>query len=593
MNSKNILLFFIVGCFIVSCGNQQVSEPDAPAPEAYNKPEVTPTIKPVAQANITFTDISNESGVTFVHNNGYTGNKYMPETMGGGCGFFDYDNDGDLDLLFVNGRNLAESKNPLTTPSTPELYQNDGSGKFTNITAQAGLSNLEIYGMGCSMADYDGDGDNDIFFTSAIDGQRMYRNDNGTYTDVTEQTGLNPLTWTNDEGKSFLFWSTSSVFFDYNNDGWLDLFVCNYIQWSVESDIHTSLTGIGKAFTKPDLYKGLSPLLYKNNGDGTFSDVSKESGVWNPDSKALGVSVEDLNGDGFMDVVVANDAQPDFLYQNNNGESFTDIGLSAGIAYGEDGRARAGMGIDIAYPLNQEKPAIAVGNFSGEPVSFFVQESEDFFVDASGKTRISRPSMLSLTFGLAYLDYDYDGWLDFAIANGHIEPDIEQVEKEVKYKQPTQMFRNINGQTYEDITSELGDDFSAPIAGRGLAYGDIDQDGDLDIVVTNLGASPRILQNNGGANANNWVRFQCKGNAPNTNAIGTRIMIEADGKKQYRRVRTGSSYCSQSELTLSFGLGQSEKIDAITVTWYDGTTKIFTQDELQSIKINQTNQISL
>lgn len=589
---KNSHLYFYIlflGLF-VSCSQQEVMEPIAPAPEAYNQPEASPTPKAVVHAHITYTDITESSGITFMHNNGHTGKKYMPETMGGGCGLFDYDNDGDLDIFFVNGKTILPT-DEASTPITPsELYENDGKGNFTNVSSKAGFKD-ELYGMGCTMADYDGDGDLDIFITSAMDGHRLYRNEGKKFVDVTGQTGLTAPTWSNDDGNDFSYWSTSAVFFDYNKDGWLDLFVCNYIQWSIVNDIHTSLTGIGKAFTRPDLYKGLSPLLYKNNGDGTFADVTKETGIWNPDGKALGVSVEDLNDDGWLDIAVANDAQPNFLYQNNEGKSFTDMALAYGIAYGEDGRARAGMGIDIAYPLAKDSPVIAIGNFSHEPVSFFVRENAGVFIDASGRTRISRASLLSLTFGLAYFDYDYDGWLDFATANGHIEPDIEMIEKEVKYKQSTQMFRNVDGSVYEDTSKELGGDFVEPIAGRGLAYGDIDGDGDLDLLLTSCGEAPRLLRNDGGAEAHNWVRFQLKSSQPNTDAIGSRVIVDAAGKKQTRRVRTGSSYCSQNELILSFGMGEATKLEALTIEWHDGTVKTYTEEELSRIEINKTNLI--
>ncbi len=586
-----ILFGITVSLFLIQCGSETAMEPEAPAPEAYNAPEPTPTPKPINTIpEITYADITKQAGITFLHNNGHTGKKYMPETMGGGCGFFDYDNDGDLDILFTNGRDIVPSED--TQMTTFALYKNDGAGNFTDVTAETGMD-IELYGMGCAMADYDGDGDMDIFVTAAIDGQRFIRNDNGEFVDVTEEAGLTAPTWTDDKGKTIPYWSTSAAFLDYDKDGWLDLFVCNYIQWSIENDIFTSITGIGKAFTRPDLYKGLSPLLYKNNGDGTFADVSKASGIWNLDGKGLGVSVEDLNEDAWLDIVVANDAQPDFMYINNGDGTFTDMGLASGIAYGDDGRARAGMGIDIAFPLKNESSVIAVGNFSHEPVSFFVQEAEGFYIEASGRTRISRPSLLSLTFGLAFLDYDFDGWLDLVIANGHIEPDIERVEKEVSYKQPPQLFRNINGETFEDVTKEVGKEFAEPMVGRGLAYGDIDNDGDLDLLLTECGGPPRLLRNDGGANANNWIRFKLQGKAPNPDAIGSRVILQTDGKTQMRRVRTGSSYVSQNELTLSFGLGDAEKLESLTIEWHDGPVQKFTKEEMKHIQINTTHKIKL
>lgn len=574
---------------MAGCGGGGETEPEAPAPETYSRAEA-PTPEPAGRPEIRFVDITRGAGIGFVHEDGWTGEKYMPETMGAGCGLFDYDLDGDLDIFLVNGRKILPGGNGGQR-TVCALYRNDGGAKFTDVSESSGLD-IEIYGMGCAAGDADGDGDLDLFVTAALDGNRYFANNgDGTFSDATEAAGLTSPVWTDGEGDEHPYWSSSAGFFDYNRDGWLDLFVCNYIQWSIDNDVFTTITGLGKAFTRPDLYKGLSPLLYRNDGDGTFTDVTREAGVWNPEGKSLGLAFEDFNGDGYMDVAVANDAQPDFLFLNQNGESFIETGLSAGIAYDENGRARAGMGIDAANLFNDGKPAIGIGNFSHEPISIYIEEAELFFVEGSGRTRISRPSLLSLTFGLAFFDYDLDGFLDVAAANGHIEPDIQSVEKEVSHAQPPQMFHNVEGRLFEEVTGEMGPDFAKPMVGRGLAHGDIDGDGDIDLLITECGGPPRLLRNGNASEANNWIRFDLQGNGPNRFALGARIILAADGRKQTRRIRGGSSYLSHSEFTAAFGLGKAESLETLAVQWPSGAVQAIPPGELSKFAVNQTHVI--
>ncbi|MDP8243042.1 MAG: CRTAC1 family protein [Candidatus Hinthialibacter antarcticus] len=576
--------------FLCQCGPQEEIEPDAPNPETYAKREApTPQTKS-KQTNITFTNVTQQAGVDFIHENGYSNQKYMPETMGSGGGFFDYDNDGDLDLFLVNSRWFDEA-NADKPPTYSALYRNDGDWKFTNVTQDAGLQ-VNLYGMGCYMADVDADGDLDLFLTAAIDGQRFYRNNgDGTFSDATEASGLAAPKWSDDEGREHPYWSTGAAFFDYDRDGWLDLVVCHYVQWSIENDIFTTRAGMGKSFTIPTLYKGLTPLLYHNNGDGTYSDVTKQAGVYNPNGKSLGVALADYNQDGWLDFAISNDSVPNFLYINTGDGSFEESALIAGVAFDENGRARAGMGIDFAPALDGQW-SLAIGNFSHEPISLYTRMNEMFFVDQAGKARISRPSLVSLTFGLAFFDYDLDGWLDLAAANGHIEPDIHKVEKNITFKQPPQIFHNMNGEYYEDISSQLGDDFAPPMVARGAAYGDLDQDGDLDLLLTGCGERPRLLRNDNAANSNHWVRLKLRGNAPNLDAIGATVTLTAGGRERVLMVKTGSSYLSQSEFALTFGLGNETTIERVEIQWPDGTSITLSEDELATLAIKKTHIIN-
>lgn len=582
---SNLFFLFALATFL-SCGEQEVPEPEAPQPEMYVSSK--PTIA-MESPEIQFTDITHAAGIHFVHENGYSGQKFMPETMGSGGGFFDYDNDGDLDVFLVNSR-YFDPDHQDQPPTYCALYQNDGSGQFIDVTEQAGLK-ISLYGMGCVMADVDGDGDQDLFITAAIDGNRFYRNNgDGTFTDATAESGLTSPKWSDGEGKEHDYWSTSAAFFDYDLDGQLDLIVCNYIEWSMNNDIFTTRDGIGKSFTTPDLYKGQTSLLYRNRGDGTFENVTESAGVYNPHGKSLGVAVFDFNQDNYPDFVIANDSQPNALYINQQDGTFIDMALIAGVGYDENGRARAGMGIDVAE-WDGKRPAIAIGNFSHEPISLYSMENDLFFVDAAGRAQISRPSLISLTFGLVFFDYDLDGYLDMAIANGHIEPDIQKVEKEVAFKQRPQLFHNQAGKKFQEVTKKAGSGFVEPLVGRGLAYGDIDGDGDLDLLITNCGGEPRLLRNDNASQLHRFIRLKLEGKSPNTDAIGAKISLTACGITQNRMVRTGSSYLSQNELTLTFGLGVSDTIDELAIVWPRGQQQYFSAEELSRLQINTTHVI--
>ena len=512
-----------------------------------------------AAPDVVFTDVTTAAGIQFKHHHGRSGKKYLPETLGAGVAFFDYNNDGWSDLFFTNGRPW-DTASSLKTP--PALYRNNKDGTFTDVTQQAGLA-IDIYGMGIAAADYDNDGFTDLYLT-AYGPDRLFRNQgNGTFSDVTEQSGIsNP-----DFG-------TSAAWFDYDKDGKLDLFVGNYVQWTPETDLWCSLDGEAKSYCTPESYHGTTSRLFHNLGDGKFEEVTEKAGVLDPDGKALGVAIFDFDNDSWPDIFAAHDTQPNRLYRNNQDGTFTERGLAAGIAFAEDGRARGAMGVDAADYDRSGRPHLLVGNFSNEMVSLFHNEGNGLFVDEAPTSTVGRESLLSLTFGAFFFDYDLDGFLDIFIANGHLEEDINRVQPNVTYAQAPQLFRNTGGSRFELANSELGKDFSRPIVARGAAYADYDRDGDLDIVLaTNNG--PAYLYRNDGGNGNNYLRLKLAGSESNRSALGATVTVVTAAGKQASTVHSGSSYCSQSELPLTFGLGSELLAKRIEVQWPSGKTQSF------------------
>jgi enediyne biosynthesis protein E4 len=518
-------------------------------------------------SQVKFTDVTEEAGIRFVHNNGAYGNKYLPETMGSGGAFLDYDNDGWLDILLINSKSWPHRND--RNPSHHTLYRNNRDGTFTDVTQRAGLA-VEFYGMGVTAADYDNDGDCDIYIT-ALGPDRLFQNQgDGTFRDVTEAAGLgNP-----DFG-------SSAAFFDYDRDGHLDLFVANYVQWTRETDIYCSIDGENKSYCTPEAYKGATPRLYRNLGDGRFREVTKEAGLFDETNKGLGVLVFDYNNSGWPDVLLANDTQPNRLYENQGNGTFREMGVLAGIAFSEDGVARGAMGIDAGDYDNSGYFSVAIGNFSNEMVSLYHNEQNGFFIDDAPVSTIGPSTLLSLTFGLFFFDYDLDGYLDLFIANGHVEDDINRVQKRVTYAQPSQLFRNLNGRDFREVTHEKGESFAAPRVARGAAYGDFDNDGDLDILLTTCNGPARLFRNDGG-NRNNWVAFRLEGSKSNRDGIGAVVRVRTGDKVQTNYVRTGGSYASQSQLRLTFGLGQAPRVDSVEIEWPSGDTQV-----LDRVPINQ------
>ena len=461
---------------------------------------------------VRFSDVTDEAGIAFQHETGAFGKKWMPETMGSGCALFDYDNDGDLDLLLVNST-YWPGHEKVGVVSTSRLYRNVGKWQFEDVTAQTGLD-FPIYGMGCVAGDYDGDGDLDLYIT-AVGDNRLLQNVSGQFIDVTDRAGVAGQNWTSSSGQAHPEWSTGAVWADVDGDGWLDLFVCNYVKWSSDTDLFTTMDGVNKSYATPQQYDGCTARLYRNLGDGTFEEITHKAGIFKPNGKALGVAV--LNTTGHPDFIVANDTEPNFYFRNRGNGVFDEVGLEIGVAYGQGGRTRAGMGVDTAM-LNGA-PAVAIGNFSREPVSFFWRSSDGMFTDEGEMWQIAGPTFWPLTFGLLFFDYDLDGISDLALANGHIDPGINRVQKRTTYAQQAQLFWNDGQGHFCEVSNQSGTPFLRPVVGRGLAVGDLDGDGDLDLVMTTSGGPAVVMRNDGPVgqairvNANTLARWFCRTNS--------------------------------------------------------------------------------
>jgi hypothetical protein len=511
-----------------------------------------------------FTDVTQAAGIGFVHNSGAFGRKYLPETMGSGLAFLDYDGDGRQDLFFVNGADWPEKRRRTTTQA---LYRNRGDGTFEEVTRKAGLA-VEMYGIGVAAADFDNDGDVDLFI-NALGPDRLFRNrGDGTFEDVTQRAGVSDPAF-----------GSSAAWLDYDRDGRLDLFVCNYVQWSPKEDIFCTLDGVGKSYCTPESYRGATNRLFRNRGDGTFEDVTRRAGVFDPTGKSLGVVAFDYDGDGLPDLAVANDTQPNFLYRNRGDGTFAETGRTAGIAFSEEGKARGAMGIDAADYDGSGRESLVIGNFSNEMLALYHNEGKGLFIDDAAMAGIGQPSLLTLAFGCFFFDFDLDGLLDLFVANGHVENDINRVQPSVTYAEPPHLFRGVGGGRFEQADARAGPDFKRPIVGRGAAYADYDGDGDLDIAVsTNNG--PALLLRNDGGNGGPWLRLRLVGKKSNRDGIGAVVRLRAGGIVGQRTVRSAASYASQSELPLTFGLGSAgggaSPAADLQVTWPDGAVQSVT-----------------
>ncbi|MEP6536962.1 MAG: CRTAC1 family protein [Bryobacteraceae bacterium] len=508
---------------------------------------------------VTFTDITSKAGIQFTHNSGRAGKKYLPETMGSGCAFLDADGDGWPDILLINSKDFT----PRGRKSLAALYHNNHNGTFTNVTAGSGLD-VEMYGMGVAIADYDNDGREDIYIT-ALEGDRLFHNEgNGKFKDVTKAAGISNANF-----------GTSAVWFDYDRDGKVDLFVANYVQWTQKGDLWCSMDGATKSYCTPESYKGTSSRLFHNAGNGKFEDVTQKAGVGEPTSKSLGVAVLDYNGDGWPDLFVANDTQPNKLYRNRGNGTFAEEAVSAGVAFGEDGVARGAMGVDTADFDRSGRAHLLVGNFSNQMLGLYHNEGKGLFVDEAPRSPIGRSSLLTLAFGVFFFDYDLDGHPDIFAANGHIDEEIGRVQPKIQYRQPPLLFHNDGKGGFGNASAAAGADFNRAIVARGAAYADIDGDGDLDLLIT-TNHGPAYLYRNEGGNRNHWWHARLVGTKSNRSAIGAVVRIESASGKQWQTVHSGSSYCSQSDLALTFGLGNDATIAAVEVTWPSGTKQRFT-----------------
>jgi len=524
-----------------------------------------PILSSAPPSGIAFNDVTTAAGIKFTHNSGRSGHKYLPETLGAGAAFFDADGDGLPDILLINGKDWEPSGRK--TPSA--LYKNNGNGTFTNITAGSGLD-VEMYGMGVAVADYDNDGREDVYVT-ALGGDHLFHNEGrGKFLDVTKTSGMTNAAF-----------GTSAAWFDYDRDGKLDLFVGNYVQWTPKGDLWCSLDGVSKSYCTPESYLGSSVRLFHNLGDGKFEDVSKKAGVSDPTSKSLGISVFDYNGDGWPDVFVANDTQPNKLYRNNKNGTFTDQALGAGVAFSEDGVARGAMGTDSADYDRSGRPHLLVGNFANQMIALYHNEGTGLFVDEAPKSTVGRASLLSLTFGTFFFDYDLDGWPDILAANGHIEEEIGRVQPKVQFKEPPLLFHNLGKGTFENASAAVGDQFTRPIVARGAAYADFDRDGDLDVLIATNGGPAYLFRNDGG-NKNHFINIRTRGVKSNRDGIGAVVRVESASGRQWSTVHTGSSYCSQSDLALTFGLAKDAVVTAIDVEWPSGA-----KDHVSSVPADQ------
>jgi hypothetical protein len=555
-----VLISLLLVITLISCKKKQT--PEEPLAFTDESHDYTAEQGSALVDHLRFADITKEAGINFKHITGAFGAKWMPETLGSGGGFLDYDNDGWIDILLINSCEWEGHKTGKVDEA-PKLFRNNGNNTFTDVSKKAGLSRISTYGMGASFADFDADGDQDIYIT-AVGPNLLLRNDNGLFTDVTTKMHV---AGNDQESGGSPEWSTSSAWVDVDRDGWLDLFVSNYVKWSPETDIYTTIDGKTKSYATPDVYEGQSCRLYKNIRGESFEDITKISGILNDEGKSLGVAVEDFNNDMWPDLVISNDTQPNFLYINNGDGTFNNVAVPSGIAYDENGRARAGMGIDVADIDNNEKLAIAIGNFSQEPLSLYTQtQNGDLFHDRAGAARITRPTLLQLTFGVLFADFDLDGYKDLITANGHIEPEINAVQKNITFAQRTQIF--YNGKSgFIEISDRAGPAFADAIVGRGIAAGDMDNDGDPDILITVNGDSPRLLRNDL-SKMNRYLKITLKGKSPNINAIGAKVVVWTNGMRQQKMLRTGSSYLTQSDVSsLIFGLGDQPKADSLAVFW--------------------------
>jgi hypothetical protein len=522
-----------------------------------------------------FTDITSQAGITFVHNNGAFGDKLLPETMGGGVAFFDFDNDGHQDLLFINSTYWPEHIPAGKQPTPMALYRNDGRGHFIDVTANSGLD-VSFYGMGVAVGDYDNDGLVDVFITG-LHGNRLFHNEgNGKFRDVTAAAGV---------GGGDDNWSTSAAWIDYDNDGKLDLFVCNYVRWSPELDRSASfeLPQIGRAYGPPRKFQGTFPYLYHNEGNGVFRDVSAEAGIQIKDpatglpmAKSLAVAPVDVDADGWIDLVVANDTVQNFLFHNERNGKFKEIGARSGVAYDAYGLTRGAMGIDSARFRNDDTLGIAIGNFANEMNALYVARDSLVFADEAIKEGVGPASQKLLKFGLFFFDYDLDGRLDVLTANGHLEPEIHRVDGTQQYRQPAQLFWNSGdkkGMGFEAVpVGKCSPDLLKPIVGRGSAFADIDNDGDLDVLLTQISGPPLLLRNDQ-PRGHHWLRLKLTGTKSNRDAIGAWIKVRVGGRTLSRQVMPTRSYLSQSELPVTIGLGEATKVDSVEITWPGGAVQ--------------------
>ena len=577
--------------------------------------EVKPIVEPTRRVyddvkvpELLLTEISEAAGVRFLHFNGATGEKLLPETMGSGCAFLDYDNDGDQDLFLVNGNRWPWVKSETDEPAlTSMLFENDGTGKFTDVTAETGTG-VSTYGMGLAVGDIDNDGWRDIFISGVgtgavtdVGANRLLKNNQGKFTELAVEAGVAGA------GDS---WGTSCGMIDYNNDGLLDLFVCNYVRWSRKIDLEQGfkIDGKQRAYGRPTNFSGTLPVLYHNEGNGKFVDVSEAAGVQIrnrdtgvPLAKGMGVAPVDVNGDGWIDLIMANDTVRNLLYINQKDGTFQEVGELTGIAYDRDGKARGAMGIDVAPFRSDGTLAVCIGNFANEMSALYMyRPSRNQFFDAAMATGLGPPTRQGLTFGMLFCDVDLDGRLDVVGANGHLEQEISLIQQSQRYEQPMQLFWNAGLGASSELVhvpqEKTGASFAEPIVGRSSALADIDGDGDVDLVVTTNGGLARLFRNDQSL-GNHWIRLKLVGSQSNRDAIGAKVSLkykvrensvigpESRERTVHAQVMPTRSYLGQSELPITFGLGKSSEVLEINVSWPSGTTQTITSLQVDALSV--------
>jgi hypothetical protein len=524
-----------------------------------------------AQPNpITFVDVAQSSGITFLHDNAASTEKYLIETMGSGCAWIDYDQNGLLDLYLVNG-----AATRVYTPKQPlrgALYRNNGDGTFTDVTTKAGVGAEGLFGMGVAVGDYDNDGFPDLLVLGYGRCILYHNNGDGTFTDVTMRAGL----------QNSDLWASSAAWFDYDNDGKLDVVIANYVDWSPEHNFYCGDRGPGmRSYCHPDDFHGQPPSLYHNNGDGTFTDVSKSSGVGLKRGNGLGVVTFDYDGDGWQDIFIANDHMPNFLFHNNRDGTFREVGYMAGVAVSADGQFEAGMGTDAADTTGDGRLDLIVGHLDMQLARVYQNMGDQTFEDATLRSKISYATYHMSTFGTRFMDYDNDGSRDVFMANGHVLDNVQLYHEGTKYAEPKLMFRNTGHGVFENVSDRLGPDFQRPRVSRGAAIGDFDNDGDLDILVNNCGQPPQLLRNDGG-NANRWLEILLVGTKSNRDGVGARIRVSAGDLVLYDERKGGMSYQSAQDPRLHFGLGNHATVDSLDIIWPSGI-----KTKLLNLKSNQ------
>ena len=547
-----LILIFILLLF--SCNNRKSTEKDS---FIKNKSEFE---------NIEFSDVTMKAGLGgFSHDNGSFGKMWFPEQMGSGGGFIDYNSDGWLDILLIGGG--AWKGYTKRDINTLWLYKNNKDGTFSNVTEQSGLGNIEAYGLGIVAADYDNDGDEDVFLTT-LNRNILLNNKGGYFVNVSNTSGLG----------NTIEWSSSAIFFDADKDGWLDLYVGNYAIWSPLSDLWCSLDSKTKVYCPPEMYTGLPSKFYHNNGDGTFSDYTTKAGFLPAPGKSLGVALMDYNNDGWLDLAVANDGERDLLYKNNPGGVFDEIGTELGMAYGENGEARAGMGIDAGVVDSSGNTTIFIGNFSNEMVGVYSYSGKGWFNDRAAISKVGRPSFLSLTFGLVLFDVDMDSDLDLFIGNGHVYPQRTKNQDGITYKQASQLFLNNGDGAFSIANEKITGIINNKMVVRGVAIGDYDKDGDQDLLLTENNGPAHLWRND--SESKNYLRVNLLGVKSNKDGIGSKVLLYINEYKIERLIRTGSSYLSQSEKTATFGLGDHDMIDSLSIYWPSGKKETYFDIEI-------------